>query len=120
MDVEVTLKNYRCFPENYPARILVTPGFSAFLGANNSGKSSMLRFFYEFRNLFQQLQNPNFLMALLRGQGMQVSLQDVADTLEVFSRGNDHDIDLSLCITPGATIYDLNRSQYRLHEIYSG
>src|SRR6266849_3839293 len=55
MDIELTIKNYRCFSDEKPARILIKPGFTAFLGINNSGKSSLLKFFYEFRNLFQLL-----------------------------------------------------------------
>src|SRR6266702_3463896 len=55
MEIELTIKNYRCFSDEKPARILIKPGFTAFLGINNSGKSSLLKFFYEFRNLFQQL-----------------------------------------------------------------
>jgi len=55
MDAELTIKNYRCFPDSRPARIVVRDGFTAFLGVNNSGKSSLLRFFYEFRRLFHSL-----------------------------------------------------------------
>jgi AAA15 family ATPase/GTPase len=52
---DITIKNYRCFHESDPLRIRIQPGFTALLGANNSGKSALLRFFYEFRNLFESL-----------------------------------------------------------------
>ena len=48
MDAELTLKNYRCFSDESPARFSLRRGFTAFVGVNNSGKSSLLRFFYEF------------------------------------------------------------------------
>src|SRR5256885_1292987 len=58
MNIELTIKNYRCFSDEKPARISIRPGFTAFLGINNSGKSSLLRFFYEFRDLFSKLSSP--------------------------------------------------------------
>src|SRR5690348_1964126 len=50
---DLTIKNYRCFADEEPARISVRPGFTAFLGPNNAGKSTMLRLFYELRTLFE-------------------------------------------------------------------
>ena len=45
MRIELTLKNYRCFPDISPARIVIEDGkWTAFVGVNNSGKSSLLRF----------------------------------------------------------------------------
>lgn len=55
--VEVTLKNYRCFPEQHPARFVLGDGITAFIGTNHAGKSSLLKFFYEFRQLFEILGN---------------------------------------------------------------
>lgn len=43
--VLVTLKNYRCFADSEPARLRIQAGVLAFVGPNNSGKSSLLRFF---------------------------------------------------------------------------
>jgi hypothetical protein len=43
------VKNYRCFPDSSPVRIDITSGITAFLGANNSGKTSLLRLFMELR-----------------------------------------------------------------------
>ena len=55
MEVELTLKNYRCFSDENPVCISIRNGFTALVGVNNSGKSSLLRFFYEFRDLLAQL-----------------------------------------------------------------
>ncbi len=49
MDIDLTIKNYRCFTDANPARISLRPGFTAFVGPNNTGKSTLLKFFYEFR-----------------------------------------------------------------------
>ena len=55
MQIELAIRNYRCFPDSRPARIAFRKGFTAFVGVNNSGKSSLLKFFYEFRSLFSLL-----------------------------------------------------------------
>ena len=49
MDIDITLKNYRCFEDSNPAKFTVGRSFVGFVGPNNSGKSSILRFFFEFR-----------------------------------------------------------------------
>jgi energy-coupling factor transporter ATP-binding protein EcfA2 len=59
--IDIELKNYRCFEDSAPAKFRVRPGFTAFIGKNNSGKSTLLRFLYEFRGLFQALPDPNVL-----------------------------------------------------------
>lgn len=53
--VELTLKNYKCFSESKPVKIGIKSGFTALIGMNNSGKSSLLKFFYEFRQIWNQL-----------------------------------------------------------------
>jgi ABC-type cobalamin/Fe3+-siderophores transport system ATPase subunit len=55
-DIELTVKNYRCVGDE-PVRIRIADGFTALLGVNNSGKSSLLRIPYELRYLFQFLAN---------------------------------------------------------------
>jgi ABC-type cobalamin/Fe3+-siderophores transport system ATPase subunit len=59
LDVDLSLWNYRRFDDSRPAHVRITDGFTALLGVNNAGKSSLLRFFYEFRNLFDALQDPS-------------------------------------------------------------
>jgi AAA15 family ATPase/GTPase len=94
MDVEITLKNYRCFSDEQPARFVIRNGFSALVGINNSGKSTILRFFYEFRRLFSILSehSGNFLNAV-RGEFERFNLADsVLDVNEVFCKFNDRNI----------------------------
>ena len=97
MDVELTLKNYRCFPDTSPARISLRPGFTAFVGANNSGKSSIFRFLYEFRPLFDVLSQPTGKLATaLRGEQEAFHLQSVLDPTEVFCNYNSRDMGIEL------------------------
>src|SRR5688500_18837579 len=52
MNVGIKLSNYRCFSSSNPAIFTLADGFTAFVGPNNGGKSTILRFFRDFRTLF--------------------------------------------------------------------
>ena len=52
---KLTLRNYRCFDWNNPAVLEFRDGFTAFVGANNSGKSAALRSIYELRNMLANI-----------------------------------------------------------------
>src|SRR6266852_3340554 len=94
--IDITLKNYRCFSQSDPVRLSIRPGLTAFLGINNSGKSSLLRLFFELRNLFGFLSGPNGnLLAALQGQRQGLSAQGLLDPTEFFPRGNQADTEIS-------------------------
>ena len=101
MQVDITMKNYRCFPDSTPARISIRPGFTAFVGVNNSGKSSLLRFFYEFRSLCQLLSSPsgNLLNVLRGGSDAFGPANSVLDLEEVFSNFNNRNLELDVRLT---------------------
>jgi len=97
MDIDVELKNYRCFPDANSARFTMGPGFAAFVGANNSGKSSLLKFLFEFRGLFGTISSTNGnLLTALRGGPQPTNLNGLLDPREVFSNTNDRDIEIKL------------------------
>jgi predicted ATPase len=102
MQVELTLRNYRCFPDSRPVRFSVADGLTAFIGVNNSGKSSLLKFFYEFRNLFSQLSSPggSFIDVLRGGDRSFNYPPSITDMNEVFSEGNDRRLQIDLQFTP--------------------
>ncbi|MBD1914845.1 MULTISPECIES: ATP-binding protein [Cyanophyceae] len=54
-EIKVSIKNYRCFSDLQPAAFRIKAGFTSFVGPNNSGKTSLLKFFYEVRALFKLL-----------------------------------------------------------------
>ncbi|MCH9044968.1 MAG: AAA family ATPase, partial [SAR324 cluster bacterium] len=102
MQIEVTIKNYRCFPYDRPAQFTIGDGLTAFLGVNNSGKSSLLKFFYEFRSMFQSLSEPGgALLFALRGIpqafGPASSVRDIA---ELFCNSNSRDLEIVLKFSP--------------------
>jgi ABC-type cobalamin/Fe3+-siderophores transport system ATPase subunit len=86
---KITIKNYRCFSETAPAIIEFSKGFTAFVGANNSGKSSLLRFFLEFRQLFNRLEQPQYYIP---NTEINFNLTFVEDWTEIFNNTNQHDI----------------------------
>src|SRR3989344_37352 len=90
MKAHLIIKNYRCFIE--PARIEVGRGFTSFVGVKNAGKSALMRFLVEFRNLFGQIgSNSNFLSSLLGGQSFNPT--HVSDPQEIFSNLNEREIE---------------------------
>lgn len=55
MLTHVAFKNYRCFADDHEVLIRVSPGLTAIVGINNSGKSALLRFFWELRQILHTL-----------------------------------------------------------------
>ena len=98
MDVDITIKNYRVFEDSHPAKFTIRRGFISFVGVNNSGKSSILRFFYEFRSLFVQLSSgsSDFTNALRGGsRGFDVVSQ-MRDNREIFSKFNNRRLEITI------------------------
>src|SRR5581483_11356459 len=89
----ITLKNYRCFSESAPATIDLDAGFTALIGTNNSGKSSYLRFFHEFRGVFHNLLNAGNYSY---NNYFNCGLAHVEDWIEIFNNSNDHDITIEI------------------------
>lgn len=102
--IYLELKNYRCFDEANPARISLGSAFTGLVGPNNSGKSSILRFFYEFRDLFSRVgTNGNFLAALSGGEGFGQA-RGVVDPHEVFPNWNDRPLEIDITVEPVVSI----------------
>lgn len=91
MKVQLTIKNYRCFVR--PTTIEIGKGFTAFVGVNNAGKSTLMRFILEFRPLLQKItyNNGNFINSIT--QHDSINLLHVLDHEEVFSNLNEEGIE---------------------------
>lgn len=94
MQFKIILKNYRCFPDSNPVEISLKDGLISFVGVNNSGKSSLLRFFYEFRNLFQILHQPRNLIDALTNITSFNYAPSILDMNEVFSNTNNRKLEI--------------------------
>src|SRR5438445_6881414 len=105
--IDITIKNYRRFPESLPARFRLG-GFTALVGINNSGKSSLLRFFYEFRDLFERLDSGGQFNAIFGG-GLGFSYRGLSDTREVFSLSTDGPIQVEISLPDAANQAELTK-----------
>lgn len=86
---EIVVRNYRTFTDERPLRIEIAPCATAFVGKNNVGKSSALRFFFEFRHLWNALRNPGTYPGVGKaGNGFNIQYQGIADVEELFSNTN--------------------------------
>ncbi len=91
-DVKITIKNYRCFSDTKPAQFILKNGLTSFIGVNNVGKSSLLKFFYEFRNLFK-IGITNDTINKGRNQTFAFPLE-VRDPQEIFYNGNSRPLEI--------------------------
>ena len=91
MDVEVTVSNYRCFSDT-PVRFSLKKGLQAFVGVNNSGKSSLLRLFYELRQVFVGMSSQQAVVNCLSGDQTYGLMPLVKDPSEIFFDRNERDI----------------------------
>lgn len=91
---QLTAKNYRCFPESDPLRIELRNDFTAFVGPNNSGKSTALRLFHELRQVLSHVAHAPHLQHLVVGNAIGLSYLGTEDPLEIFCTANDRPIEL--------------------------
>lgn len=87
----IVVKNYRCFSDEQPLRISIGGNFTALLGPNNSGKSALLKLFYEFRPLFRALSDVDKLKNALSSQ-IGLDLPGVPDAEVIFHDKNSRPI----------------------------
>ncbi len=100
MKAEFTIKNYRCFEDRQPLRFTLGDGFTAFVGPNNSGKSSILKYFHEFRNLWGIISTPTGnLQSLAAGQAQGLGPIGVIDQFEIFCDYNPRELSVEVDFT---------------------
>ena len=102
MELQVTISNYRCFPRSDPVRIVLRPGTVAIVGANNSGKTALLRFFWEFRGLFGVLSGASGNLIQAVHGNLQPYPSRVPDLDQLFCDSDDGDLRIELEILDGA------------------
>ena len=94
-NISVTVKNYRCFEDSASLRFEFKDGFTSFVGENNSGKSSALRLFYEFRPIWNQLSNLNEIKEFIaEPRRLANKLLDLYDQEEIYTDFNDRPLEI--------------------------
>ena len=98
MEINLVVKNYRCFTDEKPLRLHFGKGFTAFVGVNNAGKSSILKMFHELRSIFHSLssmQTEFFSVASGNSRSFE-NPPSVFEIEEMFTNLNERDISLEV------------------------
>jgi ABC-type branched-subunit amino acid transport system ATPase component len=88
MNARIRIKNYRCFADSAPAELDLSEGTIALVGPNNSGKSTLLKLFYELRALFSSLSAPSTIQNWASKTHVGMNVAGVDDIQEIFHNGN--------------------------------
>src|SRR3954454_22115325 len=99
MIIDLRVRNYRGFSDAHTASIRFGSGFTALVGPNNSGKSSLLRFLYDFRSMFKMLGEPGRMAQFSRGEPVGINLDSAAGE-GLFHKGNDRALGIDLLARP--------------------
>src|SRR4051794_13435036 len=100
MRISLELVNYCCFFAESPGTITLGDGFTALVGTNNSGKSTLLRFFFEFRSFFTSTSiDTNFAKACENGGPCgSFSPLGVKESVEIYNHNNNDAITIKISI----------------------
>jgi AAA domain, putative AbiEii toxin, Type IV TA system len=92
MDIDIKLSGYRCFPSTNPAVLELRDGFTALIGLNNSGKSSLMKAIYELRDIFSKLtaNSEPFRQAVTLGYGFD-QRPEIGDPFDMFWQFSNDD-----------------------------
>src|SRR5689334_5799240 len=95
LEIDITLKNYRCFEDVHPVTLRLRDGVTAFVGKNNSGKSSLLKFLYECRPIFGAVASRTDIGTIFSGQQRPYPVQKmVSEPAALACDFNDRPVEL--------------------------
>lgn len=95
--MKITVRNYRAFSDQTPARWELRNDFTAFVGVNNAGKSSLLRLFHEIRPFLLEINEEAMFRAALE-VSVGGTFASVADQSEVFCKSNSRDMEVGIAL----------------------
>lgn len=107
----IQVKNYRSFSDSNPLNLTIKKGFTAFVGPNNAGKSTVLKFFYEFKSIIRSLSSN--LDAILNPKiGLTANFDlPVQDNYAVFHKYNDRPISVKISVEDVQLYFDIPKNE---------
>jgi energy-coupling factor transporter ATP-binding protein EcfA2 len=98
--IGIEIQNYRCFSAPDRATFLLDRGITALVGKNNAGKSALLKFFYELRDVFRFAGHTPMQFAMPGNQSSAISFPpEVPDPAALFSRNTVGPITVKLSLS---------------------
>jgi hypothetical protein len=111
------LKNYRGFSDTDPLVIDFGSQFTALVGPNNAGKSSVLLAIYELRNLWTSLLGDRWANAINSNQTVAGNYLGIQDPTEIFNNLNERAVTLEIRVpkdeSPDSNTLSMDRLQLR-------
>ena len=92
---KLTIKNYRCFEDTFPLVIDLDNKVMALVGANNSGKSALLRFFFELKNLWLNLTTTPHILEMIQERKVETGVIGATESASLFHRFNERPMSFS-------------------------
>lgn len=107
--MEYILKNYRSYSENNPLKLTISDGVTAIVGANNSGKSSILKSLYELRALLSLfVEHKEYTRTR---KGFDCSINGISHHLDIFHKFNNNIIEGSIRLHNKKLIFEITRDK---------
>ena len=84
----IKAENYRCFDSENPLQIDLNGGITSYVGPNNAGKTAILKFLFEFRELWSKASTYDFINLFGDNpSGLNISYPNVKDSFSLFRTG---------------------------------
>lgn len=103
--MKITAKNYRCYSEKNPLRIVFAEGITSIVGVNNAGKSTIFRLIYELRNLWEMLSRKDISLLRNPNNAINISLS-LAEPFKIFCEQNNNELSVEICLM-NSTLVDI-------------
>jgi energy-coupling factor transporter ATP-binding protein EcfA2 len=115
-NLKIAVMSYRCFSADTPTSWKFTgDGLTSFVGPNNAGKSTLLRLFYELRNMFSLLGDQGQLgsFGLRDGQGLGFTGVDDAAEIPAFGSTSPVMVEIAIEVTDPTQLCRVRMSMNR-------
>jgi ABC-type dipeptide/oligopeptide/nickel transport system ATPase component len=95
--VKLVVKNYRCFSDQYPARLDLSKESIALVGENNTGKSALIRLPHELRPTFATLSAPsNIVWSLNNMRHPPLATLGLEDPSNIYCLANSRSLAITI------------------------